>query len=130
MRLSKFTDYAFRALIYLAKNENRLCTISELSENLQVSEHHMRKIVHQLSKKNFIDSLKGREGGIRLALNPSDTNLGDVVRETENLNLVECFKSKDSCPYSCDNCMLKKIAKNSLNSFISEFSMYSLQDIV
>lgn len=66
MQLSKFTDYAFRALIYLANNRDKLCTVEELAQELNASEHHIKKVIHKLAKTEYIISSKGRGGGLQL----------------------------------------------------------------
>lgn len=131
MNLSKFSDYSFRALIYLAKNQDKLCTVEEVADYLKISEHHLKKIVQRLGKTEYIQSSKGRNGGLKLALNPKDINLGSILRITEdNLTLVECF-SDDKCTCNLtDACKLKVVFDNSLNSFINELSKYTLEDII
>lgn len=131
MNLSKFSDYAFRTLIYLAKNQDKLCTVEEVSDYLNISEHHLKKIVQRLGKTEYISSSKGRNGGLRLGLNPKDINLGNVLKITEdNLSLVECF-SHDKCTCNLTGlCKLKVVFDDSLNSFINELSKYTLEDII
>ena len=92
MQISKFTDYAFRSLIYLARNRDETATVDKLAKYLEVSEHHMKKVIHKLAKTGYIISTKGRNGGLKLGLEPSEINLGKVLVATEeNLNLVECM---------------------------------------
>ncbi|MGL5693127.1 MAG: RrF2 family transcriptional regulator [Peptostreptococcaceae bacterium] len=129
MHLSKFTDYSFRILIYLGNHQNELFTIDELSNILGLSTHHLKKIIYKLSKNNYIHSSKGRNGGIKLIMNPKDINLGELLKITEdNLNIVECFSS-DNCNLSC-NCKLKPILNDALNLFKSKLSEYTLDDIL
>lgn len=129
MQLSKFSDYAFRALMYLAINTEKLCNIEEMAKDLDISEHHLKKIINKLAKTDFVLSTKGRNGGIKLGMNPKDINLGEVLKITEdNMNIVECFKNKDSCPYFCNNCKLKFIINDAKNKFFDEFSNYTLAD--
>lgn len=131
MQLSKFTDYAFRALIYLAENDNRLCTVEELAEKLNASEHHIKKIIHRLAKTEYIISIKGRSGGLKLGLNPEEINLCEVLKVTEdNLNIVECFNKTSGCPLMENGCKFKKIVSDSLKMFMGEFSKYTLKDIL
>lgn len=131
MQLSKFTDYAFRALIYLANNKDRLCTVEELGQNLNASENHIKKIIHKLAKTEYIISSKGRGGGLQLGLEPKDINLGEVLKFTEdNLNIVECFNKPEVCPFMKSACKLKGISSEALKSFIDEFSKYTLQDVL
>ncbi|WP_297437801.1 Rrf2 family transcriptional regulator [uncultured Clostridium sp.] len=131
MYLSKFTDYSFRALIYLANNTDRLCTVEELSTTLDISEHHLKKIVQKLAKTEFVISLKGRAGGLKLGLDPSDIILSEVLKVTEeNLNIAGCFSNRDSCPMMSSGCRLKGIMNSALNSFIDEFANYTLADVL
>lgn len=131
MQLSKFTDYAFRALLYLAYNQERLCTVEELATQLKTSEHHMKKVVHKLAGSPYVISLKGRSGGLRLGMDPSEINLGEVLRFTEdNLNLFECFHKCGQCPLEHTGCKLKGITVVALNKFIEEYARYTLQDVM
>lgn len=131
MQLSKFTDYAFRSLIYLANNKEKICTVEELAKELEVSEHHLKKVIHKLGKTEYIKSIKGRSGGLKLGLQPKEINLGEVLKLTEdNLNIVECFNKENTCPFIKNGCKLKGIINKSLNKFIEEFSQYSLEDIL
>lgn len=130
MNLSKFSDYAFRILIYLAENQDKLCTVEELASSLGVSEHHVKKIVHHLAKTEYIVSSKGRNGGLKLGMDPKDINLGKILVITEeNLSLSECFSSaKHSCSYS--ECKFKSVLSDALAAFIDEVSKHTLQDIL
>lgn len=131
MQLSKFTDYAFRTLIYLANNRDKNSIVDELARELEISEHHLKKIVNKLAKTEYIISVKGRNGGLKLGLEPKDINLGKVLMFTEeNLNLVECMDKPDTCPLMKNGCKLKGIISKSLNSFIEEMSKYTLEDIL
>lgn len=131
MYISSFTDYAFRALMYLAINNEKLCTVEELSKALNISENHIKKIVHKLAKGGFINSIKGRAGGIKLAKNPDDINLADVIIFCDELNeVIKCFKGEKSCSYLEKGCKLKKIIDDSVNVFKNEFRKYTLKDIL
>ena len=131
MYLSKFTDYSFRALVYLAENRDKLCTVEELAKNLEISEHHLKKIIHKLAKTDLIISMKGRTGGLKLGLDPQDINLGEVIKITEdNLNIAQCFNKEYCCPYMGSECKIKGIMQDSLDAFLYEFSKYTLNDIL
>lgn len=131
MYLSKFTDYSFRALVYLAENRDKLCTVEELAKKLEISEHHLKKIIHKLAKTDLVISMKGRTGGLKLGLEPQDINLGEVVRITEdNLNIAQCFSKEDCCPFITSGCKLKGIMNESLSAFLHEFSRYTLRDLL
>ena len=131
MQLSKFSDYSFRALIYLAKHSENLCTVDELANELNTSEHHMKKVIHHLGKTDYIISIKGRMGGLKLGLKPEEINLGDILKMTEdNLNIVECFSKPEHCPLMSSGCQLKRISAKALEQFIKEFSKYTLADLL
>lgn len=131
MQLSKFTDYAYRSLIYLAKNREKLCTVEELASNANASEHHIKKVIHKLAKTEYITSTKGRNGGLTLGLDPKDINLGEVLLLTEdNLNIFECFTNHNECPLANGGCKLKSISRKALTNFVDEFSNYTLEDLL
>lgn len=131
MQLSKFTDYAFRVLIYMAKHDENLATVEGLAKQLDVSEHHLKKVIHKLAKTDYMISIKGRSGGLKLGLPPEQINLGEVLRLTEdNLNIVCCLQSDEVCSFIDGSCKLKGIMNDSLEKFIEEFGKYTLKDIM
>lgn len=131
MYLSKFTDYSFRILIYLGNHPNELFTVDELSSILNLSTHHIKKIVYKLAKNNYILSTKGRNGGIKLVMNPKDINLGKLLDITEdNLNIVECFSKENNTCNLTQHCKLKPILNEALISFKEKLSEHTLQDIL
>lgn len=131
MQLSKFSDYSFRALIYLSRHQEKLCTVEELAQELNTSEHHMKKVIHYLAKTDYIISIKGRSGGVKLGASPDNINLGEILKRTEeNLNIVECFGKPEHCPLMESGCKLKAISTQALRAFVEEFSKYTLQDIL
>lgn len=131
MQLSKFTDYTFRVLIYMAKHQEELCTVEQLANQLEVSEHHLKKVIHRLAKTDYLISIKGRAGGLKLGLSPEQVNLGDIIRITENnLNIVSCLNGDEVCSFMNGKCKFKNIIYDSLEKFIEEFGKYTLQDIL
>ena len=131
MYLSKFTDYSLRILMYLGNHPDDLSTVDELSSILGLSTHHTKKIVYKLYKNNYIYSSKGRNGGIKLGLNPKDINLGELIEITEdNLNILECFSPESNTCSINNSCKLKPIINDALNSFILELKEYNLEDIL
>jgi Rrf2 family nitric oxide-sensitive transcriptional repressor len=91
MKLTKYTDYALRVLIYLALSDGRQCSIAEIAESYGVSENHLMKVVQQLAREGLIDSTRGRGGGLRLRKSADDIRIGAVVRLTEpDMDLAEC----------------------------------------
>jgi len=108
-----------------------LASISQISEAFKISRNHLIKVVHNLAKQGFIKTLRGRGGGLRLARDPQDINLGDVVRKTEaNFNLVECFNStQNTCPLS-PVCELKNIVREAEMAFLGVLDRYTLADLL
>lgn len=131
MHLSKFTDYSFRVLMYLGNHPNNLSTVDELSSILGLSTHHIKKIVYKLSKNDYISSSKGRNGGIKLGMDPKDINLGELLEVTEdNLAILECFSIENNTCSLNDLCKLKPIIDDALNCFKLKLNEYTLEDIL
>lgn len=131
MQLSKFTDYTFRVLIYMGTHQDELCTVEGLAKKLEVSEHHLKKVIHQLAKTDYLISIKGRAGGLKLGLAPELINLGDVLKISEdNLCVINCLKENTSCSFMIEECKLKRIIHEATKKFIDEFSQYTLHDIL
>lgn len=131
MRLTLFTDYALRILMFLAARPGNLVTIREIAERYGISENHLMKIVHQLGKDGFIETVRGRQGGMRLAVNPDTINIGDIVRRyEEDMRLVECFDSKtNTCPIA-GACALTGVIGEALGAFLAALDRKTLADIM
>lgn len=92
MRLTLYTDYALRLLMYLAVKPDALATIQEVAEAYGISRNHLMKIAQELGRGGFVETVRGRGGGLRLRTDPASIVIGDVVRATEDdFRLVECF---------------------------------------
>lgn len=130
MRLTTLTDYALRLLMYLAQRPERLCTIAEVAGSYGVSEAHMMKVTHQLGLAGWIETVRGKGGGMRLAHAPQDISLGAVVRSIEpDFFMVECFSAGNACVLT-DNCKLTGIIEGALRSFLDYLNRSSLADIL
>ena len=131
MRLTSYSDYSIRVLIYLAtQNNDQLTNIKEISEIYHISKNHLMKIVYNLGKTGYIETVRGRNGGFRLAKAPADINMGEVVRITEeDFHLVECFNDHNNCVIS-PVCSLKFILNNALDAFLQVLDQYTLADII
>lgn len=130
MQITRYTDYSLRVLMYLAVQGDRLATIREIAESYDISRNHLMKVVHQLNRKGYIETVRGKNGGLRLHLKPADINLGVVVRETEpDFELVECFSSKNKCNIT-PVCNLKHVIAEALQSFLSTLDQYTLEDLL
>ncbi|MBL4658774.1 MAG: Rrf2 family transcriptional regulator [Alcanivoracaceae bacterium] len=131
MQLTKYTDYTLRTLLYLGAHQDRLSTISEISEYHNVSRSHLVKVVHQLGKNGFIITVRGKNGGIRLAKEPNKIQLSQVVRLTEpHMNIQECFsKETNTCPL-IDKCKLKLVFYDAREAFMRSLEDKYLNDIL
>ena len=130
MHITQHTDYALRVLIYLASNEHRLATIQEIAERFQVSRSHLMKVVNQLIRNGFVEGLRGKGGGLRLARPASEIPIGDVVRKMEtDLALVECFNDGSDCLLTA-GCHLKSALADALAAFLNSLDKVSLAEVL
>ena len=130
MRLTTMTDYALRLLMYVAQHPARLCTISEVAGVYGISEAHLMKITHQLGLAGWLETVRGKGGGMRLAAAPADINLGAVVRSVEpDFALVDCLTTDNACRLT-GNCRLAGIVSEALQSFLAHFDRHTLADLL
>jgi Rrf2 family nitric oxide-sensitive transcriptional repressor len=130
MRLTAYTDYTLRTLMYLAVNTSRLATIAEIARTYRVSETHLMKVVHQLGVTGDIETIRGRNGGLRLARPADAIILGSVVRRTEeDMDLVACFDGSASCAIS-EICVLQTVLHEALAAFLAVLDRFTLADLV
>ncbi len=133
MRLTQFTDYSLRVLIYLGLRQGAetLVTIQELAGAYRVSRHHLRAVVHQLAAKGYVSSVRGKGGGLRLARAAAHITLGDVVRHTESdFYIVDCFRpGRSRCPISA-SCTLQHLLGEAADSFLAVLDRHTLADII
>jgi Rrf2 family nitric oxide-sensitive transcriptional repressor len=130
MRLTTFSDYALRVLMYAAAAGDRLITIEETAEAYDISRAHLMKVVNILTRTGYIRGVRGRSGGFTLARPPEAINLGDVVRATEpDFALVECFATGNQCLIT-RRCRLPEVLNEALSAFIGTLDRYTLADIV
>ncbi|MDC8786416.1 RrF2 family transcriptional regulator [Roseateles koreensis] len=130
MRLTTMTDYALRMLIYLGQHPERLCTTAEIAQAYAISESHLTKITHQLGLGGWISTVRGKGGGMRLALPPEDIGLGELVRAVEpDFALVECLGTGNTCSLT-QRCALTGIFNNALAAFLAQLDGHSLADLL
>lgn len=130
MRLTTMTDYSLRLLMYVAQHPERLCTIAEVARAYDISEAHLMKITHQLSLGGWLETVRGKGGGMRLAAAPADINLGAVVRSIESdFILVDCLGSDSTCVLA-GRCQLTSIVSGALNSFMQHLDGHTLADLL
>lgn len=130
MRLTTMTDYALRLLVYIGQNRDRLCTIAEVARVHGISEAHLMKITHQLGLGGWIETVRGKGGGMRLAREPDQINLGELVRSVEpDFALVECLGVADLCSLS-GNCRLTEVFNGALAAFMARLDAVTLADVL
>ena len=156
MKLTSYSDYALRSLIYLATkpDPHALANISDIADSYHISKSHLTKIIHQLGRLGYIDSVRGKNGGIRLARAPKDINLGVLIKQIEpDFELVECFVTvvpdsdmkQQGLPLKLIDenavninlgcvispvCQLKGVFFEALTAFVTVLERYTLADII
>jgi len=131
MQLTRFTDYALRVLIFLANRQDRRATINDVSEAHGISQHHLTKVVHRLSKLGYLRAVRGKGGGIRSALPPSEISIGKVIRNIEPLTPAECFVPRyaGQC-ILYPNCALRRALQSAQSHFLKTLDAYTVADAV
>jgi Rrf2 family transcriptional regulator, nitric oxide-sensitive transcriptional repressor len=131
MRLTLHTDYALRLLMLLAAEPDNRHTIAAVAQRFDISRNHLKKVTQTLSQAGFLESLRGRGGGLRLGRSAVSINLSEVVRATEDsLAVVECFDQKTNCCLISPACGLRGPLEEALRAFLAVLSRYSLADLV
>lgn len=131
MRLTSYTDYALRLLMYLALKDEGLATIAEIAKTYGISKNHLMKVAHQLGVAGYVETVRGRSGGLRLAKPPEAIGLGDIVRLTEpDMALVPCFKPGDASCVIVKGCTLKGVLGKAQSAFVGVIDGYTLGDLV
>lgn len=130
MRLSFYSDYSLRLLMYLAVREEALATIQEVAEIFHISKNHLTKVAYDLGRAGFLHTVRGRNGGIRLEKPPAQIGLGAVMRVTEpELGQVECFDAKsDHCVIS-GPCRLKGVLASARQAYFGVLDQFTLADL-
>ncbi len=134
MRLTVYSDYALRMLIYLAARADGLATIAEVARSYGISEHHLTKVAHQLGRLGYIATVRGKGGGLRLARAAGEIRLGDVVRQTEpDMAMVPCFGTAEApagapCPI-VPACGLRGVLGEAMQAFLAVLDRYTLADL-
>jgi len=131
MRLTDYTDYSLRTLMYLGLNRDRLVTIQDIADTYGISKSHLMKVVHQLGLAGLIETIRGRNGGLRLGKEPSEIILGQVVRYTEpDFAMVECFDAaRDQCVLS-PACELRNALWHATNAYLKVLDGITLAQLL
>jgi len=133
MHLTNFTDYTLRVLIYLGMHQHngRLTTISDVATAYGISENNLMKIVHHLAKQGYVETTRGKGGGMRLARAPEQVNLGDVVRDAEDGPVTtRRFRQYDAPLLTAPTCALTEILEQAMHAFFDKLDSHTLADLL
>ena len=130
MRLTVYTDYSLRVLIFLALKENSLATIAEIAGAYGISRNHLMKVVHQLAVAGYVETTRGKGGGLRLARQSGEILIGDVIRHTEAyMSLVPCFEPTGAACAILPGCVLREALVKARSAFLAALDKYTLADL-
>jgi len=130
MRITRYTDYSLRVLMYLAQKGETLSTIAEIAASYDISRNHLMKVVQELNSKGYLIATRGKNGGLRLNGEPENINVGALIRDTEqDLELVECFGSNNHCIIT-PVCQLRAALAEALDAFFAKLDEYTLADLL
>ncbi|MFP4561638.1 MAG: Rrf2 family transcriptional regulator [Thiohalorhabdus sp.] len=128
MRLTRHTDYALRVLMYLGARDNELATITEVAEVYKISRNHLVKVVNVLGREGYLQTVRGKGGGIRLGMPPDKIVVGSVVRTMEeHLDIIDCVGTE--CPIIAP-CRLRTALGEARDAFMAVLDRYTLADLV
>lgn len=126
MRLTRFSDYGVRVMLYLAAHTDRLCSIAEIAKAYNISQNHLMKVVSDLAGNGYVQAQRGRHGGLRLARPAQDINIGKLIRHTEGeIDLVGCAECK-----LAGACQLPDPLDLALEAFFAVLERYTLSDVL
>lgn len=130
MRLTLHTDFALRVLIQVGLNDGKLTTINDIAKSFDISKHHLMKVVNDLGQKGYLDTVRGRNGGIRLMRQPREISIGQVVRDTEdNLDVIGCLGQKGYCRIE-RVCVLRGVLREASDAFLAVLDAHTLADLI
>ena len=130
MRLTLHTDFALRILIQVGLNEGKLTTINDIAKSFDISKHHLMKVVNDLGQKDYLDTVRGRNGGIRLMREPREISVGQVVRDTEdNLDIIGCLGERGYCRIE-RVCVLRGVLRDATDAFLAVLDGHTLADLI
>jgi Rrf2 family transcriptional regulator, nitric oxide-sensitive transcriptional repressor len=130
MRLTLNTDYSLRVLIHVGLCGDKLTRINDIAQSFGISKAHLMKVVNDLSQNGYLDTVRGRNGGIRLMREPRHINIGQVVRDTENqLGVIGCLERRGYCPIE-RACVLRSALQDATQAFLAVLDAYTLADLI
>ena len=130
MHLTTFSDYSMRVMIYLGLQQSRLVTISDIALAYKISENHLTKVVHQLAQRGYIETVRGKGGGLRLVRNPVTVNIGEMIRYSEgDTSLLSCLDNEGTCCIQ-PSCKLVGILREAQVALFEVLDKYTLADLL
>jgi Rrf2 family nitric oxide-sensitive transcriptional repressor len=130
MRLTLHTDYSLRVLMFAALKGETLSTIAEIAEHFDISRAHLMKIVNDLGRAGYLETVRGKNGGFRLAKKPIQIKIGDVIRTLEeDLAVVGCLQRSDYCAIE-SACILRRALHEATAAFLAVLDRYTLSDLL
>lgn len=129
MYLTRHADYTMRLLIHLAVQPQGVATIQEIAAHYNISRNHLMKVANRAVQAGYVAAVRGRAGGLKLAKPPAAINIGDVLRNTEDWNIVECFESASNGCAITGGCGLKPVLAEALDAWFAVLDRYTLADV-
>src|SRR5450830_522694 len=130
MQLTTFSDYSMRVMMYLGLQHGQLVTISDIARAYAISENHLTKVVHNLALRGYVETVRGKGGGIRLVREPSTVNVGEMIRASEGeAGLLPCLNSENKCCIQT-SCKLMNILREAQTALFEVLDKYTLADLL
>lgn len=131
MKLTQYTNYALRTLMYVSINGGKPASVHEISDAYKISANHLKKAANEMVKQGYLKTMQGRHGGLLMAKKPKAINIGKVIRITEGtMNIVECFDlDKNTCP-AADTCSTSDLFKRAISAFLDVLDSVTLADMI
>ena len=131
MKLSLYADYSCRVIMYLSYRTSELTQVKDIAEIYGISHDHLRKIVHRLGTLGFLETTKGKSGGVRLAKQPKDILVGDFLQSVEASDeFVECMRKEGNTCIIAKHCRLKIVLGGALEQFFKHLNQYTFADLI
>jgi Rrf2 family transcriptional regulator, nitric oxide-sensitive transcriptional repressor len=131
MRLTAYTDYTLRTLMHLAVNRDQLVTIQDIANIHGISKNHLMRVVHHLGISGIVETVRGRNGGLRLNKEPADINIGEVVRSTEtDFFMAECFDRENRACIYTPSCALKGVLRSATAAYLDVLDGVTLAGLI
>lgn len=131
MRMTSHTDYALRMLVYVAMRPGRTCTVDDVAKTYGLSRNHLLKVAQRLGRLGYVETIRGRAGGVRLGAPADSINIGALVRATEeDFSVVECLQKRESGCIISPACKLKGMFSEATAAYLAVLDKYTLADAI